>query len=224
MGRLVTKGCLLALVVLVCGIGDAMAQNREKAWELTPFVGTVRFGDKAEISNVPDPGDMASIEFEDSTSFGFRFGYHYTKKQMIEFSFSLIGTEGDVILVDASDGGMMKPTEIEADFMSGQVNYVYNFFVHHRDKVVLYLSGGLGINNLSTFGTDVDPDVQRLLAEILGEHNDLIYNYGGGIRLFGSPKVGVRFDARQVKYKTKAFGTQDYFEFQIGVTLILGGP
>jgi hypothetical protein len=229
MGRSVTKGCLLALVVGVCSIGSAGAQNREKAWELTPYIGTIRFGDAGQASNIPDPGDLATIEFDDAASFGFRFGYHYTKHQMIEFWFSSIGTEGTTVLIDADDlDPMMQPkrksTVIDADFLSGQVNYIYNFFVHHRDKVVLYLTGGFGINNLSTFGTDVDPDVTKLLAQTLGDQNDLIFNYGGGLRLFGSPKIGVRFDARKVQYRTDTSGTEDYLEFQVGVTMILGGP
>ncbi len=224
MERSVTKGCLLALVVGVCGIGSVGAQNREKAWELTPYIGTIRFGDEGQASNIPDPGDLATLEFDDTASFGFRFGYHYTKHQMLEFSFSSIGTEGAVVLIDADDCCMEKSTVIEADFLSGQVNYIYNFFVHHRDKVVLFLTGGFGINNLSTFGTSVDPDVVKLLSQTLGDQNDLIFNYGGGLRLFGSQKVGVRFDARKVQYRTDTTGTEDYLEFQVGLTMILGGP
>ncbi|MCZ6696901.1 MAG: outer membrane beta-barrel protein, partial [Acidobacteria bacterium] len=117
-----------------------------------------------------------------------------------------------------------KPTTIKADFLSLHLNYVYNFFLHHRDKVVAYVTGGIGINNLSTFGSDVDTALQKMLSELVGEENNITYNFGGGLRIFASKKVGVRFDLRQVAYEVNATDSDDYLEFQFGVTMILGGP
>ena len=37
-------------------------------------------------------------------------------------------------------------------------------------------------------------------------------------------QVGVRFDLRQVLFRTDATGSEDYLEFNVGLTLILGGP
>ncbi len=231
MRRLIAKGCLLALVVGICALGSAHAQNREAAWELMPFIGTVRFGDATSGTDLPNSGDVNVIEFNDDFSFGFRFGYHYTKKQMVEFSFGSMATDATATLFDADkdDPMTMQPpavssTTIQADFLSAQINYVYNFFVHHRDKVVLYVTGGIGVNNLSTFGTSVDPEIQEMLAQLVGEENNFTYNFGGGLRVFANKKVGVRFDVRQVAYEVDATDSDDYLEFQIGLTMILGGP
>lgn len=229
MGRSIAKGCLLALVVGICTLGPASAQNRDQAWEVMPYVGSVRFGDATSGTNLPDPGDVILVEFDDDLSFGFRFGYHYSRKQMVEFWFSTLGTEARTTLLDASDLDPMmqpiaKPTTIEADFLSLHINYVYNFFLHHRDKVVAYVTGGLGINNLSSFGSDPDPEIQKMLSQLIGEENNITYNFGGGLRIFANKKIGVRFDLRQVAYEVNATDSDDYLEFQVGVTLILGGP
>ena len=224
MRRLIAKGCLLALVIGICALGSAHAQNREAAWELMPYIGTVRFGDATSGTDLPNSGDVNVIEFNDDFSYGFRFGYHYTKKQMVEFSFGSMATDATATLFDASPPGTVRPTTIEADFLNAQINYVYNFFVHHRDKVVLYVTGGVGLTNLSTFGNSVDPKIQEMLALIVGEENNFTYNFGGGLRVFANKKVGVRFDVRQVAYEVDATDSDDYLEFQIGLTMILGGP
>ncbi len=230
MRRSIAKGCVVALVAASCGLGAASAQNREGAWEVMPYVGQIRFGDAGAAEGLPNAGDVTVVDLDDDFSFGFRFGYHYTKSQMIEFSFSSAGAEGTATLFDASDPDPMtmlpraKPTGIELDLLNVNVNYLYNFFLHHRDKFVVYVTGGIGLNNLSTFGRDIDPEIQKMLAELAGEENDFTYNYGGGLRIFGGKKAGVRFDVRQVHYRTDATGTEDFLEFQLGLTLILGGP
>ncbi len=225
MRRLIAKGCLLALVVGICALGPAHAQNRDQAWELMPYIGTIRFGGATAGADLPDPGDVTVIEFEDDFSFGFRFGYHFTKKQMIEFGFSSMGTDATATLFDATTmPATVRPTTIQADFLSGKIIYVYNVFLHHRDKVVVYVTGGIGLTNLSTFGTDVDPEIQKMLAQLVGEENNFTYNFGGGLRIFANKKVGVRLDVRQVAYEVNATDSDDFLEIQLGVTMILGGP
>ncbi len=224
MGRSIVKGCLLAVLVALCGLGSATAQNREKAWELMPYLGQIRFSDTGVANNLPDVNDVTEVDFDNSLSAGFRFGFHYTKSHMIEFWVSTLGTDATATLVDASDSFARKPTQIEADFLTLQVNYVYNMFLHHRDKVVLFVTVGGGFTNVSTFGRSVDPEIQRMLAQLVGESTDISSNFGAGLRLFGSRKVGVRFDLRQVLFRTDATGSEDYLEFNVGLTLILGGP
>ena len=223
MRRFINGVMLLAAVVAVDSARPLFAQNRVQAWEVVPYLGWVSFGDPAVIDGLPLPGDQATVKNDDDLNFGFRFGYHITKKQMVEFTFNSLATDSSVTLFLASTM-TTKFTDMQTDVVTGDINYTYNFFVHHRDKVVLYLTGGLGLINTSTFGTSPDPDLQRLLDDLVGDEVDIAYNYGGGIRLFGSPKIGVRFDLRQYRYDVEPQGDLDFLEFSVGLTMILGGP
>lgn len=181
------------LVALASGAvlaGSARAQNREQAWELFPYLGYARFGESAGL--------------DDELAYGFRFGYHFTKQQMIEFGFAGASTK------DSATG------KFNADLVAGHVNYIYNFFLHRRDRVVLYVGGGLGIINFSTFGITPDPD-------LVGDENDLMYNYGGGARFFGGEKVGLRIDVRRLNWKSDTDQDQNYVEASVGVTVVVGG-
>jgi hypothetical protein len=50
-----------------------------------------------------------------------------------------------------------------------------------------------------------------------------MYNYGGGIRFFGSEKAAFRIDARQVRYSSGSRGNQDHIEIGLALTIVLGG-
>ncbi|MGH9748481.1 MAG: outer membrane beta-barrel protein [Candidatus Polarisedimenticolia bacterium] len=214
-------------VVLLAGValgGEVLAQNREKAWEVTPYLGSIRYGGASSIDDVPQVNDTTTFELEDDLSFGFRFGYHYTKRHMIEFGFGGTGTRGDLVaVVNCSTGCQSRTGNFKADVLTGRANYVFNFFLHRRDKVVAFVTGGIGVINFSTFGSASDPEVQAALERLVGDENHLLLNYGGGIRFFGSEKVGVRLDARQVHYDTTDRGRENHIEISLGVTLILGG-
>jgi Outer membrane protein beta-barrel domain len=220
MRRSIVKGILILVLGTGCLIGEARAQNRDAAWEVFPYLGFVKFGSHATVKDVNLAGDSAVIELSDSSSWGLRFGYHWTKRQMVEYAFGGAGTDGTATLQTA---GGDKSADFKADLFTGQANYVCNFFLHHRDKVVAYVTGGLGLLNFSTFGTSPDPDLQLALNNLVGDENDFIIDYGGGIRFFGSEKLGMRIDARQYRYSTKQRGNQDYVEVTFGLTLVLGG-
>ena len=183
----------VVLVTLMAGAGlagTAHAQNREKAWEIYPHLGYAKFGSSAGLN--------------DEVSYGFRFGYHWAKSQMIEFGFS--GTSSK----DSATGNF------NADLVVGHVNYIHNFFAHRRDRIVLYGSGGVGLINFSTFGITNDP-------ELVGDENDFMYNVGGGVRFFGGEKTGLRIDLRSVHWKNEAKQSQSFLEATVGVTIVIGG-
>ena len=212
---------LLLTILAGCALqGEALAQNREKSWEVTPYVGQVKFGSASTLESVVAPTESAEIEFEDDITVGFRFAYHWSKRHMIEFGFSTLGTDGTL---DAVVSGTPRQGRFNADILTGRVNYVLNFFLHRRDKVVAFVTGGVGLINFSTFGQSSDPDVQNILAEFVGDENHFLFSYGGGIRLFGGEKAGMRFELRQVHYDTDDRGSESFLEFNAGVTLILGG-
>lgn len=188
----VWKSLPLAALLSLCALASpAWAQNREKAWEINPYFGSMRF-DKVQGENVLD----------DTWDIGFRFGYHWTKRQMVEFGFF---------------GGSTNSPDIDVtvDLLGGQVDYLYNFFVHRRDKVVLFVDGGVGILNTSSFGFVSDPDA-------VGDKVHGSWNVGGGIRLFGGARTGFRFDVRRVSFSDNG-NEVHYLEPTFGLTIVLGG-
>src|SRR3989338_2634609 len=97
------RGVILACVAAAMLAGQAWAQNRDKAWEVTPEIGWVRFGapglgDGTTVVTLTTPPrrevTAVTSAIDDSPSYAFRFGYHWSKKQMIEFGFSGTATEG----------------------------------------------------------------------------------------------------------------------------------
>lgn len=208
------------LVVLAGFCGAARAQNREKAWEITPYFGVVDFGSTGEIEQVPGvPNSHTILELENDNNFGFRFAYHWTKRHEIEFAFGGMGTNGTAI----ADDPTYPPARYQQDILTGRVDYIFNIPLHRRDKVVAYVTAGLGIINTSSFGQSPDPDMQLILESFVGDENVFMYDYGAGIRFFGSPKVGVRFDARRLDYSSDTTGDHDLMEFTVALCLILGG-
>lgn len=214
-GRVRLKMAAL-LAAAICVTNETHAQNREKAWEVTPYLGTVQLGNQGEIRGVPTGSSRVTVTMDDDFTYGFRFGYHFTKNHMIEFGFGGAASDGMV-------AGTPGSARFQADILTGRINYLYNFFLHRRDIVVAFVTGGVGVANFSTFGQSADPDMQLVLETFVGDSNELLYNYGGGIRLFGSEKVGVRLDLRQFHYSDDARGSQNFRELTLGVTLVLGG-
>jgi hypothetical protein len=170
MRRLVLKGVLASIFALGALGAPVLAQNREKAWEINPYVGTMRF-DEVEGEDL----------LNDTWDLGFRFGYHWTKSHMVEFGFYGGATE------DGLDQG------IDVDLLGGQINYVYNLFLSRRDRVVGFGTAGIGVLNISSFGFVSDPD-------LIGEQIEFTYNFGLGIRLFGGERAGFRFDVRRTSF------------------------
>ena len=241
-GTIVLRGILLAFMAVVLS-SQAWAQNRDKAWEVTPGLGWVKFGsphlgDGTTVVLVPSATPRREVtvvtsDIDDSLSYGFRFGYHWTKNQMIEFGFSGTATNGlfhvnkkvfdTTVPPGTLTSDVNKSENVSIDLIVGHANYVYNFFMHHRGKVVGFVTGGIGIVNTSIFGQTADPDLQPILDGLVGDENSLMFNYGAGIRFFGSEKAGLRFDIRQVRYDSSSRKQQDHLEAGIALTLILGG-
>lgn len=184
------RGLVAAAAAFACMGGTARAQNREKAWELYPYVGYVQFGERAHLKDQP--------------SFGLSFAYHWTKNDEVEFGFGGTSTKDNA-------GGI-----VSADLITAHANYIRNLFLQHRGKVVVFGTAGLGVLNFSTFGNSPS-------LEIVGDETDLVYNFGLGLRVFGGRRAGVRVDARREFYSTRNAGEDNYTEFTVGVTLILGG-
>jgi outer membrane beta-barrel protein len=232
---------LVAVTAWFAVPGEAWAQNREKAWEVFPFLGYLNlsnpgFGDALVVRpNIPTPNEstitLVSSEIENDLSLGLRFGFHWSKRHMIEFAFAGSATTANLSLtdtvVDKASGSSTSTTvgeSLSVDIMYGEVDYVYNFFLHRRDKIVAYLSGGGGVVITSVFGLTAEPRLRPILDAYVGETNDFSYNVGGGVRFFGSEKVAFRIDLRQIRYSPESRVEQDILQLSMGVSLILGGP
>jgi hypothetical protein len=236
----IIRGLLGLGIAGLCLTGTALAQNREKAWELYPYVGYVRYGvpnlgDSTTVKTDVPPGfnttDVVTSTIDDNFSFGFRFAYNWTKHQEVEFGFGGNSTKAQVLLTETMKDTlppitMPLPTtheeELSVDFLVGQVNYTYNFFPTRRDRLVLYVSAGAGVVNTSVFGQTADPALTAIFDELVGDEVDMMYNYGGGVRLFGGRRTGVRLEVRQFKYSA-ARGDQDYLEVTLGISIVVGG-
>ena len=235
------------LAALVAGIAwlavpaEAWAQNRDKSWEVFPFIGYLGlsspdFGDVLQVRpGIPVTGQstltLVHSEIDDDLSLGLRFGFHWSKRHMIEFAFAGSATDARIFLtntvVDNTTGDVESISPISeslsVDIMLGEVNYVYNFFLQRRDKVVAYVTGGATVVITSVFGLTAEPELRPILDRYVGETNDFGYNVGGGIRIFGSEKVGFRVDLRQIRYSPEDRVDQDILQLSMGVTLVLGG-
>jgi len=238
------RGTLVASVAAAILAGPAWAQNREKAWEVTPELGWIFYGnphlgdDKTDLTLSGAPPtrtvQVVTSSIQDSLSYGFRFGYNWTKKQMIEFGFGGTATTGTFFvhtriydLTAGPPGTLMtdqrKQQDVSVDLIVAHANYVHNFFLQHRGKVVAFATGGIGLINSSIFGETADPDLQPTLNLLVGDENTFMYDYGGGIRFFGGEKAGFRIDARQVRYSSHSRGNQDHIEIGFALTIVLGG-
>lgn len=241
MRRFMMLAAVVAGMACLAVPGEVWAQNREKAWEVFPFLGQLSlskpdFGDTLEVRpGIPVAGQRSislfTSEIDDDLSLGLRFGFNWTKHHMIEFAFAGSATNARIfnttMVVDNASGAPVSSTPIEqelsVDLMFGEVNYVHNFFLHRRDKVVAYLSGGAGVVITSVFGLTAEPVMRPVLDQFVGETTTLSYNVGGGIRFFGSEKVGFRIDLRQYRYSPEKRADQNILQLSMGVSLVLGG-
>ena len=192
MPRLAVRIVLLSCTVLGVLTAPALAQNREKAWELNPYVGYLAFDETQGQQLMENTWDL-----------GFRFGYHWTKHHEVEFGFYGAATQ------DGEDIGL------DIDLLGGQVNYDYNLFLAHRDKVVGLGTVGVGLVNVSSFGFVSDPN-------LVGDQVEFTYNFGVGIRLFGGPRSGFRFDLRRTHFSDEGVDI-NFYEATLGMTIVLGG-
>jgi hypothetical protein len=192
--RRLPAGIALFAVMAVAGFlgPSARAQNREKAWEINPYAGYMAFS-KVE-------GEQA---FNNTWDLGFRFGYNWTKHHEVEFGFYGASTENGEGL------------DLSIDLLGGQVNYIYNFFLQRRGRIVGFATIGAGLVNVSSFGFVSDP-------ELVGDSVDPSYNAGVGIRFFGGERAGFRLDIRRVLF-TDSDVDVGYTEAAVGMTIVLGG-
>ena len=155
----------LALVALPMFATHSQAQPRRVA------VGGFREGYEFTVTlNQNTFGD--SMELQNDTGAGFRFGYLFNPHHEIEFM-----ANG----VTADDSDQVNFPGETADITNIQVSYVYNFTPH---GVVPYLTAGVG----AIIVDDSSP--------FLGNETDQVLGLGAGVRFFLGRVAFVRFELR----------------------------
>ncbi len=178
-------------LALATAASPALAQNRSESWEFGPYL--VGFDFDSEI------------EIEDKWGAGFRFGYNFVPMHEIELSFEAVDTEDDVFhLIDVKVG------QFHAD-------YVFNFAFDRRQKVVPYLTAGIGAIRLEVDEPFLGSD----------EETDPLFNMGGGVRFFFTRQFNLRLDARVISFEGDNVILRDLEyenrQFSVGVGWVLGG-
>jgi opacity protein-like surface antigen len=179
------------LLVLLAAASPARAQNRSESWEFGPYLAGFSFDD--------------AIEIEDDTGGGFRVGYNFVPMHEMEFSFEGVDTQDDVY------------HQIDVTVTQFQANYVFNFVYHPRQKVVPYITAGLGGIRIevsdSFYGTD--------------NETDPLFSLGGGVRFFFTKQFNLRLDLRSISFTgdNVVLADQDFTnsEFSVGVGWVVGG-
>ena len=178
-------------LALATAASPALAQNRSESWEFGPYL--VGFDFDSEI------------EIEDKWGAGFRFGYNFVPMHEIELSFEAVDTEDDVFhLIDVKVG------QFHAD-------YVFNFAFDRRQKVVPYLTAGIGYGYRKFFLRASSP-IERIAREY--SINSFTMHYGFGFLVRTSEDT--RFNAGLTGVSHFSSRTGEFNYDTTGVSIGLG--
>ena len=165
-----------ALAALLLGAAaEVRAQGNAGLVELTPTAG-YWFGDT--LSEGTTGIFDFDVTIDDAPAYGLRLGYRFAPNWALEGTF----TQARADLVTGEDelfGGQQKVGEI--DLTTAEIGVEGSF---NGSRFVPFLAVGIGAMRL-------DPDLSGSSAD-----TRFVGNFGGGFKLFFSPQVALRFDAR----------------------------
>jgi hypothetical protein len=168
------RRALLALLFLVPALVPAAALAQPGRVELTPFAG---YRADATVDSSSDLGFNRDVTFEGSSFFGVAVDIPISTAWQIEV---LANRQKTSLHVDA---GLLSPSQrlgdLTLDFY--QAGFLYQW---GRGQVNPYVVGTAGVARL-------DPDFPELEAK-----DYFAGALGGGVKIFMTPNVGFRFDAR----------------------------
>ena len=191
----------LMAVLLLASAGTALAEQREGAFTLSPFVGGYTFDGVESLETRP--------------VYGLRLGYDITKNLGIEATFDYVNTK--------STGN---PRSIAGDRTVNVYNYrlegIYNFMP--ESKFVPFVAigaGGSSINNMRSTGYN----------EVRTVNNDATAQAGVGFKYFMTDDVALRFDSRGImsfhaEPVIMKISKHDYwvnYEYTLGLQFLFGG-
>lgn len=125
---------------------------------------------------------------DDAAGLGLRAGYFFLKDHALEFSLDGIGTETSF------------DEDLEADFTSFKVGYLYSFLP--RARVTPHLMVGAGIQHLDVYEDFCDDDDwwwddDDCTVTFVDETDPLAYA-GAGLRIFVGRSTSLRIDGQAV--------------------------
>ena len=166
---------VVALLVAVAVAPFAAAQGIEGSVELTPTAG-YWFGDTL-VQGTTGIFDF-DVTIDDAPAYGLRLGYRFSPNWALE---GYLGrSRADLVTGDDElFGGSEKVGEITLSAAEIGVEGSLG-----SSRLVPFLAGGVGAMRL-------DPDLSGASAD-----TRFVGNLGGGFKLFLSPQVALRFDAR----------------------------
>jgi len=165
----------LCAAVVALAASTALGQGTEGSVELTPTAG-YWFGDTL-VRGTTGIFDF-DVTIDDAKAYGLRLGYRFTPNWALEGYFARSNAD----LVTGDDelfGGQEKIGEI--DLTVAEVGVEGSF---GSSRLVPFLAGGVG-------GMRLDPDLPGSSAD-----NQFLGYLGGGFKLFLTPQLALRFDAR----------------------------
>jgi hypothetical protein len=164
------------LIVLVLLVAPSVALAQGGAFEITPFVG-YRWGGEIHAEDI----DLfqADVEVAESEAFGLAVDIPVVAGLEVELLASRQSTE----LVE--DQHLFNPSAsvADVDITYYHVGVLYQW---NTGKLSPYITGSLGVGVL-----DVDAPQVRNESELSG-------SFGGGLKLYMTPNVGLRFELRGV--------------------------
>jgi hypothetical protein len=166
---------LPVVLVLVAASPFAAAQGTSGSVELTPTAG-YWFGDT--LSQGTTGIFDFDVTIDDAPAYGLRLGYRFSPNWALEGYFGQMRAD----LVTGDDelfAGQEKIGEI--DLTTAEVGVEGSF---GSARLVPFLAGGIGAMRL-------DPDLSGASAD-----TRFVGNFGGGFKLFFTPQIALRFDAR----------------------------
>jgi len=162
-------------VMAITGAPLAWAQGTQGSIELTPTAG-YWFGDT--LSEGTTGIFDYDVTIDDAPGYGLRLGYRFSPNWALEGYFGQVRAD----LTTGHDelfGGQEKIGEI--DVTAAEIGMEGSF---GNARMVPFLAGGIGAMRL-------DPDLSGASSD-----TRFVGNFGGGFKLFFTPQIALRFDAR----------------------------
>jgi len=190
-----TIAVMVFLIVCFCASG-ALAENREGAINITPFIGG--------FNTDPD------LLYKNGPAFGIGLGYNFSEKLGAEFTFHYVNseTDGDVVI----NGSSIDWGKGDAKVFIYKLDLIYHLTgILPGDLIVPYLAAGPGMITWDPDRRDLDTD------------DDFLLNYGGGLKIFLTRNLALRADLRNVINFNQGDDRGSNFLYTAGLTYEIGG-